>query len=246
MNRFIILSGPSCIGKGPLYKALQKFYPDLTSKLNYLVCYDSRAPRPGELEGIDFYFRTREFIESLRGKKDYLVVEYRGDMLAVDFSELRKLLTEGDVFFEGNSIVSKALLDFCNKEDIEHLSIFLSPLSMEEIQYLKSQKRNINLEDFITDIMRRKLLRRTQKQKTILSAQDLANIEVRASFAFSEIRQAYHFDYVIPNHDGEDSDNWDAFYYPIADARKTLLCLTAILRGENNSYFEKWPQNLLI
>ncbi len=93
--------------------------------------------------------------------------------------------------------------------------------------------------------MRRKLLRRTQKQKTNLSLEDLENIEVRASCAFSEMKIAYLYDYVIPNHSGEDSDNWDAFYYPIADARKTLLCLAAILRGENHSYCEKWPQKLL-
>lgn len=54
MSRFLILTGPSCIGKGPLYKALKQFYPDLASRLNYLVCYDSRAPRPGEREEIDF------------------------------------------------------------------------------------------------------------------------------------------------------------------------------------------------
>jgi guanylate kinase len=93
--------------------------------------------------------------------------------------------------------------------------------------------------------MRRKLLKRTQKQKTVLSVKDLENIEVRSSCALSEMKLAHNFDYVIPNHDGEDSDNWDAFYYPIADARKTLLCLAAILSGNSHSYCEKWAQNLL-
>lgn len=245
MSRLIILSGPSCIGKGPLFKALQKFYPDLASRLHYLICYDSRAPRPGEREGVDFYFRTREFIENLRVKKDHLVIEYRGDMLAVDFSEIRKFLKEKDVFFEGNPVVGKAILDFCKKENIEHLSIFLTPLSMDEISFLKSPERNINLEEFVTDVMRRKLLRRTQKQKTILSAKDLENIEVRASCAFSEMKLAHYFDYIIPNHDGEDSENWDAFYYPIADARKTLLCFVTILNIQDNSYCEIWPKDLL-
>ena len=244
MSRFVILTGPSCIGKGPLFKALQQFYPDLASKLNYLVCYDSRAPRPGEREGVDFYFRTRDFINDLRDRKNHLVIEYRGDTLAVDFGEIRKMLKKVDVFFEGNPVVGKELLDFCQKDGIEHLSIFLSPLSMEEIQYLKSFGKNINIEDFITDVMRRKLLRRTQKQKTILSAKDLENIEIRASFAFSEMKLAHHFDYVIPNHDGEDSDNWNAFYYPIADARKTLLCLAAILSGKTHPNCEKWPHKL--
>lgn len=245
MSRLIVLSGPSCVGKGPLFKALQKFYPDLASRLHYLVCYDSRAPRPGEREGVDFYFRTREFIENLRGEKDYLVTEYRGDMLAVNFGEIRKFLKEKDVFFEGNPVVGRAILDFCKQHGMEHSSMFLTPLSMDEISFLKSPERSINLADFVTDVMRRKLLRRTQKQKTILSAKDLENIEVRASCAFSEMKLAHNFDYIIPNHDGEDSENWDAFYYPIADAGKTLLCLAAILSGKDNSYCEKWPKDLI-
>lgn len=42
---------------------------------------------------------------------------------------------------------------------------------------------------------------------------------------------AWHFQNVIPNHDGEDSDNWDAFYYPIGDARKTLLAFVGLLQS---------------
>jgi guanylate kinase len=166
-------------------------------------------------------------------------------MLAVDFGDIKKSLKRSDVFFEGNPVVGKALLDFCGKESIEHLSIFLSPLSIEEIQFLKSQAVHIDLHNFVTDVMRRKLLRRTRKQKTILSAKNLDNIEVRASHAFSEMRLAHHFDYVIPNHDGEDSDNWDAFYYPIADARKTLLSLVAVLNGQSPHCCQKWPEDLL-
>jgi guanylate kinase len=79
----------------------------------------------------------------------------------------------------------------------------------------------------------------------ILSAKDLENIDVRASCVFSEMKLAYHFNYIISNHDGEDSDNWDAFYYPIVAARKTPLRLAALLNGERHFYCEKWPQKLL-
>jgi len=27
MGRFVMLSGPSCVGKGPLHSALKRFYP---------------------------------------------------------------------------------------------------------------------------------------------------------------------------------------------------------------------------
>ena len=80
--------------------------------------------------------------------------------------------------------------------------------------------------------MRRKLLRRTQRQKGILSLKDLENIETRAGSAYRELQTAPAFPYIIPNHDGEDSEHWDAFYYPIGDARKALHAFAALLAGE--------------
>ena len=93
--------------------------------------------------------------------------------------------------------------------------------------------------------MRRKLLRRTRKQKGELSLKDLENIEKRASSAFLEMQDAHHFQYVIPNHEGEDSENWDAFYYPLSDARKSLLAFAALLKGENTDFAENWEESLL-
>jgi guanylate kinase len=59
------------------------------------------------------------------------------------------------------------------------------------------------------------------------------------------LQAACHFQYVIPNHDGEDSDNWDAFYYPIGDARKTLDAFVGLLQGRVQRSVEKWEENLL-
>jgi len=61
-GRLVILSGPSCVGKSPLEKALGRFFPELRQRLQKLVLYNSRAPRPGEMDGKDYYFRTREQI----------------------------------------------------------------------------------------------------------------------------------------------------------------------------------------
>ena len=125
------------------------------------------------------------------------------------------------------------------------LSIFLTPLSREEIQFLQSQQRGLSLADFLTDIMRRKLLRRTQRQKNILSLKDLENIERRAASAYTELKEAWRFEHVIPNHDGEDSENWDAFYYPVGDARKALLAFAGLVGGKVSPLVEKWEERLL-
>jgi len=97
----------------------------------------------------------------------------------------------------------------------------------------------------VTDIQRRKLLRRTRRHKQELSLKDLEEIERRAGSAYREIREAWRFQYVIANHDGEDSDNWEAFYYPIGDARKTLESFAALLKGEVPAGVEKWEDGLV-
>ena len=98
---------------------------------------------------------------------------------------------------------------------------------------------------FVTAVMRKKLLRRTTKQQGSLSLPDLENIEKRAACAFPEMREAHRFDWVVPNHDGEDSDHWEAFYYPIGEARKTLLSLVSLLSGEKPGFAEKWEAEVL-
>jgi len=243
MGRLVILSGPSCVGKGPLHKALKIFHPQLAGKLTKLVLYDSRLPRPGEVDGVDYHFRTREYIEQLRNNSDFLVTDVRGDLQALDLNYLRQTLARGDVFFEGNPFIAVELLDMAESQKMDTLSVFLSPLSKAEIEELKA-RQNINLETFVADVMRRKLLRRTTKQKSILSLADLENIEVRARSAYEEMKEAWRFDFVIPNHDGEGSDNWNAFYYPIGDARAALMCFAEILSGEKSTYAESWTQGL--
>jgi guanylate kinase len=244
-GRLVILSGPSGVGKSPLDKALGRFYPELRQRLRKLVLFNSRAPRPGEVDGVDYHFRRRSQIEALRTENRYAVMDVRGDLQALDVEELRGLLQQGDAFFEGNPFVGRALQTHPQLGQVLRLSVFLSPLSREEILYLKAPERNISLPDFVTDVMRRKLLRRTRRQKLELSAKDLENIETRASSAYREIKEAWHFQYVIPNHDGEDSDNWEAFYYPIGDARKSLNIFAALLEGEVPPGVESWEEDLV-
>jgi guanylate kinase len=226
-------------------KALGKFHPKLRNQLQKLVLFNSRAPRPGELDGVDYHFRTRAQVEALKVDSRYAVLEVRGDLQAVDIQTLQEVLRHGSAFFEGNPFVGRALQTHRGLTDISKLSIFLSPLSREEIIYLKAPERNVSLQDLVTDIMRRKLLRRTRHQKGELSARDLENIETRASSAYRELQEAWHFQHVIPNHDGEDSDNWEAFYFLFGDARKALNALIGLLNGVVPPGVEKWEKGLL-
>jgi guanylate kinase len=155
------------------------------------------------------------------------------------------LLSDGDVFFEGNPFVGSVLQTEPRLAGFQKLSVFMAPLSRAEILSLKASTSDGALPGLVTDVMRRKLLRRTRKQKTILSLKDLQNIETRAGSAYQELKMAHHFGAVLPNHDGEDSENWDAFYFPLGDARKSLNAFVSLLDGDWPDWAEKWEPGLL-
>ncbi len=244
-GRLVILTGPSCVGKGPLHKALDRLEPDLHARLRPVVLYNSRQARPGEREGVDYYFRSREEVAALRNRDRYVVMEVRGDLQALDLEELEGHLEEGDAFFEGNPYIAKLLLTHRRLTDVERLSVFLSPLSRVEVEFLSERDRHVQLGELVANVMRRKLLRRTRRYKGELSLPDLEDIERRATTAYTELQEAWRCDLVIPNHDGEDSENWDAFYYPIGDARRAVTAFAALLRGQRPENAEVWPHDLL-
>lgn len=243
MGKLVILSGPSCVGKGPLVSALKCCHPELVRDLVPLVLYNSRSPRPGERDGVDYHFRTRQQVEGLRGQEGFLVLDVRGDLQAVDLSQMARDLESRSLFFEGNPFMGGSILDAAHEAGITTTSAFLSPLTEDELCFFAKTTSGGKLEDFVADVMRRKLLRRTSRQKGLLSLKDLEEVERRCGSAFRELKEAWRFDHVIPNHDGEDSENWSAFYYPVGDARKATEAFAAILSGEElPPEAEKWQE----
>jgi guanylate kinase len=247
MSRVVMLSGPSCVGKGPLYKALKAFYPELARRLKQIVLYNDREIRPGEAEGVDYYFRPRAEIEKLAAQPGFITAVVRSDLQALEIAQLTQIMDEGlDPFFEGNPFIPAQLRESGALTDFPTLTVFLSPLSREEILYLKDPVRKVDLGKFVQDVQRRKLLRRTQKAKENLSLKDLENIEKRSASAIVEMREAWKFDYLIPLYDGEAHENWDAFYYPIGSARKAVGVFAALLRGEHPTEgVEHWEEDLI-
>ena len=64
----IVLSGPSGVGKGTVCKALLARNPQV--KLS--VSATTRAPRPGEMEGVSYFFKTRDEFERMIAAGDFL------------------------------------------------------------------------------------------------------------------------------------------------------------------------------
>ena len=245
MSKFVILLGPSCIGKSQLMKALKTFYPEFGDQLKQLVLYNDRPIRPGEEEGVDYFFRPRDEVEAIGNSPGHVMAEVRGDLQVLELAQIQRILDEGNFpFFEGNPYIPEILHNAGALDQLPTLAVFLSPISREEIIFLKTQQ-SVDLEAFVTEVQRRKLLYRAEKMKIDLGPKELTNIEQRCASTIHEMRNAWKLDYVIPMHDGECNDNWDVMGYPIGAARKALEAFAALLRGEHSPGAEKWEADLV-
>ena len=64
----LVLTGPSGVGKGTVGKALLERDPSIT----WSVSATTRAARPGEVDGVDYHFVTRDEFERLRNAGGFL------------------------------------------------------------------------------------------------------------------------------------------------------------------------------
>ena len=60
-GRVLVLSGPSAVGKSTVVRRLREQVPDL----HFSVSATTRAPRPGEVDGIDYHFVSAERFQQL-------------------------------------------------------------------------------------------------------------------------------------------------------------------------------------
>ena len=56
----IVLSGPSGVGKGTVRKAI---FDQKTNDFQYSISMTTRKPRPGEVDGVDYFFVSTEEFE---------------------------------------------------------------------------------------------------------------------------------------------------------------------------------------
>lgn len=73
MHKRIILAGPGASGKDHMRKLLE------SRGFKYAVSYTTRPPRPGEIEGVDYYFITKEECQQMKDDGFfYEVIDFNG------------------------------------------------------------------------------------------------------------------------------------------------------------------------
>lgn len=88
-----MIAGPSGVGKGTIVEALRARSPELW----YSVSATSRAPRPGEVEGRDYYFLDRAEFERRAAAGEFLeFFEVYGDLKGTPKAPISQRLESGD------------------------------------------------------------------------------------------------------------------------------------------------------
>lgn len=126
----IVLSGPSGVGKGTVRKHLFEHY---NNDFDFSISMTTRQQRVGEVEGVDYFFRTKEqFEQYIKEGKLLEYANYVGNYYGTPIDYVRQTMAEGrDVFLEIE--VQGALK--VKKRMPEGIFIFLSPPDLEELEW---------------------------------------------------------------------------------------------------------------
>jgi guanylate kinase len=90
--RVFVITGPSGVGKGTLIRGLMERLP----KLELSVSATTRAPRPGEHDGVDYHFLTREEFDRRVAQADFVEhADYAGRSYGTLRSELEARVRAG-------------------------------------------------------------------------------------------------------------------------------------------------------
>ena len=167
----IVISGPAGSGKGTVNAHLLR-----SGDFVYSVSATTRAPRPGEIDGVNYHFITREdFLSRIESGAMLEYTEYCGNFYGTPLKEAEEVLASGknlilEIEVEGARNVKRAYPDA--------VLIMLLPPSFA-VQEARLRGRGTETEEKV-----RLRLERTRE----------------------ELKEADAYDYVVYNHDGKDTE----------------------------------------
>lgn len=127
-GNLIVLTGPSGVGKGTLRKELLLRVPNLVRS----VSVTTREKRPGETEGIDYFFRNKEEFNEMRAADQLMeFAEFAGSYYGTPRNWVLSQIKQGnDVLLEIEVQGAKQI----RQRFPQTLLIFVSPPSFESLR----------------------------------------------------------------------------------------------------------------
>lgn len=161
-GKLVVLSGPSGCGKDTVLNRLC----EMDRKFRPAVSATTRAPREGELEGVHYYFISKEEFERRIAEGDFVeYVQYNGNYYGTLKSEIDTAVNAGFIIVLVIEVQGAANI-IAQFPDAE--SVFLMPPSMG---VLEQRLRN----------------RGTESEETILDRLDIAKKEMEKSRLYKHV-----------------------------------------------------------
>jgi guanylate kinase len=166
----VVVSGPSGVGKDTLIKRLLELDPNL----RYSVSYTTRTPRPGEVDGVSYFFSSREQFEELVAQGFFLEhATYGGHLYGTPAAPVEEARRAGhDILLK----IEVQGAEQVRKRARDGIFVFIAPPSKEE------------------------LVRRQETRRGEAPEEDMTE---RRRIAETEMKYASQYDYVVINDDLE-------------------------------------------
>ncbi len=169
-GRLVLFSGPSGVGKDTLLEILMKKKPEL----RHSVSMTTRKRRENEVDGVDYYFVSREHFEEMIESNDVLeYTQYGVNLYGTPKKPIDDWLDKGETVILKIEVHGAENIKKLYPED--SLAIFIMPPSVEVLE-------------------QRLRLRGTENEEDLLR---------RMKIATSEIEKSVSYDYIVINDDLE-------------------------------------------
>ena len=166
----VVISGPSGVGKDTLIEHLRRRDPSL----RYSISYTTRKPRPGEVEGVHYFFVSRQRFEELVAEGFFLEhATYNGNYYGTPAAAVEEARAAGNDILLKIEVQGAALV---RKRAPDGVFIFIAPPSKDE------------------------LVRRQERREGGVPDEDMVE---RLKIAETEMNHATDYDHVVINEDLE-------------------------------------------